>query len=227
MILYQVSRVGMVFMSSSILPWKPIFEAWLKKRPNQREVLEASFDAIYSDVQTYVQTKLNPKMFLLEAIYIRQTLDILEGLLMDVEIPNDGKKKSKLFLERLFLFSVMWSLGALLELEERQKLQIFVTEHPSKLSWPKCGQDETIFEFFVGTTGDWCHWLQRVDEFLYPDDRVLEYSSILVPNVDNIRTAFLIDTAAKQNKGVLLIGEQGIFSVVLQLFCIFLHSLAL
>lgn len=196
-------------MSSSILPWKPIFEAWLKKRPAQREVLEACFDGLYNEAHEYVQTRLNPKMFLLEAIYIRQTLDILEGLLMDAQIPNDGKKKSKLFLERLFLFSVMWSLGALLELEERQKLQIFVTEHPSKLSWPKCKPEESIFEFFVGATSDWCHWSQRVDEFNYPDDRVLEYSSILVPNVDNIRTAFLIDTAAKQNKGVLLIGEQG------------------
>lgn len=210
-----VSRMGMVFMSSSILPWKPIFEAWLKPRSAQREVLEACFNGLYNDVQEYVKSKLTPKMYLLDAIYIRQMLDILEGLLMDASIPDDGKKKSKLYLERLFLFSLMWSLGALLEPEDKQKLQMFVTEHPSKLSWPKCEQDETIFEYFVGATGDWCHWLQRVDKFHYPNDKVLEYSSILVPNVDNIRTAFLIDTAAKQNKGVLLIGGEGTAKTVM------------
>jgi len=48
--------------------------------------------------------------------------------------------------------------------------------------------------------GEWIHWLKRVDEYHYPDDSVPEFSSILVPNVDNVRTNFLIDTIAKQYK---------------------------
>lgn len=48
--------------------------------------------------------------------------------------------------------------------------------------------------------GEWEHWLVRVDEYIYPDDSVPEFSSILVPNVDNVRSSFLIDTIAKQNK---------------------------
>ena len=42
--------------------------------------------------------------------------------------------------------------------------------------------------------------MKRVDEYHYPDDSVPEFSSILVPNVDNVRTNFLIDTIAKQYK---------------------------
>lgn len=45
-----------------------------------------------------------------------------------------------------------------------------------------------------------------VPEFEYPSDRVLEYYTILVPNVDNTRTLYLIDIIAKQEKAVLLIG---------------------
>lgn len=48
--------------------------------------------------------------------------------------------------------------------------------------------------------GNWQHWTEKVPDFIYPNDSIPEFSSILVPNVDNTRTNFLIDTIAKQNK---------------------------
>lgn len=40
-------------------------------------------------------------------------------------------------LERIFLFAVMWSLGCVLELDDRSKMEEFVLTHPSKCKWPK------------------------------------------------------------------------------------------
>lgn len=48
--------------------------------------------------------------------------------------------------------------------------------------------------------GHWEHWDNRVQEYIYPSDSKPEYSSILVPNVDNVRTSVLIDTISKQSK---------------------------
>lgn len=48
--------------------------------------------------------------------------------------------------------------------------------------------------------GDWDHWDKKVQEYVYPTDSIPEYASILVPNVDNVRTQFLIDAIAKQHK---------------------------
>ncbi|XP_054290039.1 dynein axonemal heavy chain 8-like [Macrosteles quadrilineatus] len=208
-----VSRMGMVFMSASVLSWQPVLDGWLKLR-SQREadVLRQLFHKIYGDLHTFVQTKLVAKMKILEALYIRQATDLLTGLLLS---EDEHKTFSDLHLERLFLFTLMWSLGSVLENDERMKMEEFILQHPSKLKWPKLKEGETIFEYVVAETGDWQHWSERVEEYVYPPDSVPEYSSILVPNVDNVRTAFLIHTIAKQCKAVLLIGEQGTAKTVM------------
>jgi len=53
------------------------------------------------------------------------------------------------------------------------------------------------------SAGEWQHWSELVPEYIYPSDSVPEFATILVPNVDNIRTNFLMDTIAKQQKVVL------------------------
>ncbi|XP_060520516.1 dynein axonemal heavy chain 8 isoform X2 [Cylas formicarius] len=189
-------------------------DAWLKTRANhEADTLRSLFGKIFEDLHTFVQTKLKPKMVIKEALYIRQCYDVLQGILDVSDEPRVWTDKQ---LERLFLFSLMWSLGALLELDDRSLLEAFVLSHPSKFDWPKCKENETIFEYAVSSdTGRWDHWRQRVEDFVYPKDSVLEFTNILVPNVDNVRSAFLIHNTAKQNKAVLLIGEPGTAKTVM------------
>ncbi|GFR77163.1 dynein heavy chain 8, axonemal, partial [Elysia marginata] len=209
-----VSRNGMIFISPSVLPWQPILEGWLLKRSvTESSVLTPLFEAIYSDLEQFVYLNTDPKMDLLSCNKIRQVCDLLEGLIP--ASPEERKNMSPKHLEHLFIFSLMWSLGALLELDDRLKMQEFMRKHKSKLSYPKLEGEETIFEFLVAHDGSWVHWRLRVEEYIYPSDSVPLFSSILVPNVDNVRTDFLIETIAKQNKGVLLIGEQGTAKTVM------------
>ena len=52
-------------------------------------------------------------------MYARQALDVLEGLIPSGE---DAKQVTAKQLQKLIVFSLMWSLGALLELEDRKKV---------------------------------------------------------------------------------------------------------
>nr|XP_006825999.1 PREDICTED: dynein heavy chain 5, axonemal [Saccoglossus kowalevskii] len=214
-----VSRNGMVFMSSSIMDWSPIIQGWLTTRPvDQQSILMPLFEHAFKDTLLYVFHNLFPKMDLLECVYTRQAIDILEGLIPGGE---DGSKgASREHLERLFVFALMWSVGAILELEDRKKMEEFLMEKGG-LSLPKVSSGDTIFEYVVDENGNWEHWEKRVPEYVYPKDVTPEYSSILVPNVDNVRTDYLIDTIAKQEKAVLLIGEQGTAkTVMIQSYCL-------
>lgn len=75
---------------------------------------------------------------------------MLEGL-----IPKRDDKSSLAasHLEKLYIFAVMWSLGALLELEDRAKMEEFMAAHESKLCLPPVKDDETIFEYLVDGKG--------------------------------------------------------------------------
>ncbi|TKC36333.1 hypothetical protein EI555_006320, partial [Monodon monoceros] len=210
-----VSRMGMVYISSSALSWRPILQAWLKKRTTQEaSVFLSLYDKIFEDIYTFMKLNLSPKMQLLECNYIVQSLNLLEGLIPSKE---EGGISCVEHLHKLFVFALMWSLGALLELESRNKLEAFLRNHESKLDLPEIpkGTNQTMYEFYVTDYGDWEHWSKKLQPYYYPTDSVPEYSSILVPNVDNVRTNFLVDTIAKQHKAVLLTGEQGTAKTVM------------
>ncbi|KAM9349881.1 dynein axonemal heavy chain 8-like [Symphorus nematophorus] len=208
-----VSRVGMVFMSSSALSWQPILQGWAHKRNAQEaDSIMSLYDKVFEDAYLYMRQNLKPKMELLECNYIMQSVNLLEGLIPTKE--TGGLASSK-HLERLFVFCLMWSLGALLELEDRDKLEAYIRGHDSSIDVPQTQSGETMFEYMVNQNGEWCHWNRHVGEYIYPTDHVPHYASILVPNVDNTRTSFLLETIAKQRKAVLLIGEQGTAKTVM------------
>ncbi|XP_072136268.1 dynein axonemal heavy chain 8-like [Mobula birostris] len=210
-----VSRMGMVYTSSSTLSWKPILKAWLNKRlPREAEILQALYNKAFEETYLYMKLNLNPVMELLECNYIMQSLILLDGLMPSTE---DGGLTNELQLNRLFVFVLMWSIGALLELDGRAKLEQFLQKYRNTLDLPVISADDnqTMFEFLVNKTGEWEDWQTQVQEYFYPADSEPDYTSILVPNVDNVRTNFLVHVIAKQHKAILLTGEQGTAKTVM------------
>lgn len=79
-----------------------------------------------------------------------QSVNLLEGLIPTKETGGLAGEKH---LERLFVFSLMWSLGALLELEDRDKLETFIRHHESRIDVPQTQAGETMFEYMVNPNG--------------------------------------------------------------------------
>ncbi|XP_043563465.1 dynein axonemal heavy chain 5-like [Chiloscyllium plagiosum] len=211
-----VSRNGMVYMSASVLDWRPILESWLKLRSHhEAEILKKLYAAVFSDLYHFSIQSLNQKVKVLEAFVIMQSINILQGLLPSKEQIGELDHQN---VERLFIFGIMWSIGGSLELDDRKKMECWLRNLSCiKLDMPEISlnAEETMFDYLVGPDGNWLHWSTQVEEYIYPVDTIPEYGSILVPNVDNVRTNFLIHNIAKQGKGVLLTGEQGTAKTVI------------
>lgn len=84
-------------------------------------------------------------------MFHHQSVNLLESL---IPTKQAGGLSSSHHLERLFVFCLMWSLGALLELEDRDKLESFIREHESGLDVPETQSGETMFEYMVDRTGN-------------------------------------------------------------------------
>ncbi|XP_008567303.1 PREDICTED: dynein heavy chain 5, axonemal, partial [Galeopterus variegatus] len=212
-----VSRNGMVFMSSSILGWSPILESFLKKRsPQEAEILRQLYAESFPDLYRFSIQNLEYKMELLEAFVITQSINMLQGLIPPKE---QGGEVSPEHLARLYVFALLWSVGAVLEPDGRRRLELWLRARPAALHLhlhlPPEGPGDTVYDYYVTPDGKWTHWSTCTQEYVYPSDTTPEYGSILVPNVDNVRTDFLIKTIAKQGKAVLLIGEQGTAKTVI------------
>lgn len=77
-------------------------------------------------------------------------MNLLEGLIPTKE--TGGLVGSK-HMERLFVFCLMWSVGALLELDDRDKLEAFIRAHDSGIDVPETKTGETMFEYMVNSNG--------------------------------------------------------------------------
>ncbi|KAJ3091620.1 Dynein heavy chain 5, axonemal [Quaeritorhiza haematococci] len=205
-----VSRCGMIYIGVTALTWEIVLQSWFKSRtPSEVAVLEPLFNSSFGQSLTYLLVELHPKMVIAKVTYVVNMTILLTGLIPKPE-PNKPALPSE-HLSRLYVFALMWSLGSLLELDERKKLQIFMSEKCPDLHFPHFDPNgtDTIYEYFVNDNGEWAHWRNRVPVWNYPQDTTPEFSSIIIPTVDNVRTEFLIETVTKQHKSVLLIGEPG------------------
>ena len=160
------------------------------------ELYDGSFQSMYN----HTTTNLVAKMSTLECNYVMQSCTLMEGLIA-LSGREEAQPLNRQHLEHLYIFCLMWSVGALLELDDRAKMEAFLRE-TTELDLPVCepGSGNTMFEFFVEKSGSWNHWFTQVEEYVYPSDSTPVYATILVPNVDNVRTEFLVQTVAKQEK---------------------------
>ncbi|ETO27320.1 hypothetical protein RFI_09812, partial [Reticulomyxa filosa] len=127
-------------------------------------------------------------------------------------------------LENIFIYSCLWSLGALFEREDQIKFSKKITEIAQRnnhqalmpaIDYDNNTVDETMYEYVVDIVGSlkgevngngWKKW--EAPEWKYP--KVFKFSECLIPTRDSIRAEYLLKTMCGQrNKPCLVLGSSG------------------
>ena len=88
------------------------------------------------------------------ALVVITLLKLLQGSLAASAESNETYSPDH--YERVFLFCLTWSVGALLDLKDRTALDAELASFGSNL--PPRENGDTIFEYLVDAVGKWVHW---------------------------------------------------------------------
>ena len=217
-----VSRAGIIYVSQSDLDWEPVLRSWLKKKSTH---LSGIFESCFS---RYVGNCTSPKQFghlfhfigkhctpVMEAPrvgMITGCCGLLDGLLSVADLathPDELRRE----VERLFLYAITWSLGGLLEKEDRilfnDHLVSLVEDGGDSALLPPIQEGETLFDYRVNLDSmEWDKW--AAPQWTYPSNiEEPDFSNMLVPTVETTRASFILSQMHKQGRCSILTGSGG------------------
>ncbi|KAL3815567.1 hypothetical protein ACHAXA_000299 [Cyclostephanos tholiformis] len=212
-----VSRAGIIYVSETDLDWSPVLEAWVRKRSNAdhqaflRSMIDkwigASNPLEPGPCFDFLQRNTSEVMKEGRVGRISSFTQLYQGLTEGSDCTFIGNNNIKA-LERMFVYCLCWSVGALLEAEDRMKFDTWLRKRDDAKIMPAVQERETIYEYFVNsTTGEWEKW--KPPTWTYPEGEKLDFSNLLVPTMDSTRAQHVIRTIHRQKGAVLVVGAEG------------------
>lgn len=218
-----ISRCGMVYVDTSSIGVDPYIWRWCNSRQEEEaEVLRSLFTKYTRPCLDYVLTGYDGETFqaALRTCIPRTELNLVSQLccLLESVLPTSPPITDPQTLEAIFIFATVWSLGGAVvqtsDIKDRERFDAFVKE----LSGLTTMDSETVptmqlpqkslYEFCFDVTDlRWRAWRSLVPEYEPPEDG--EFSSILVPTVDTVRSTWVLGTLLQNRKRVLFVGESG------------------
>ena len=214
-----VSRAGIIYVSETDLDWKPVADAWVAQRPpEQQPLLRALFVKLVGENSAtemghafdFIARSCAPVMDTSRVGVVSGLFNLLGALLERYAdaLAGAGAGGFAAGVERLFVFSTAWSMGGLLEPEDRQRFDGYLRRlAPDALPAPT-PDAETVYECVVDERSlQWRAW--RAPAWQYPEGAKLDFSNLLVPTMDSTRAIFLLEVLHAQRRPVLLLGGPG------------------
>ncbi|XP_021267492.1 dynein heavy chain 3, axonemal isoform X1 [Numida meleagris] len=230
-----VSRCGMIYMDPQQLGWKPLKDSYMHTLPpnlqeEHRELVNDMFmwlvepclDFIHHHCKAIVQTS---------SIHLTYSLMKLYNCLLDeIRQPEEEGKESMssqqitLWLQGLFLFALVWTIGGTIDADSRKKFDLFYRNllmgmddgnpRPKNVKitrnniFPEKG---TVYDFYFYKygSGQWNLWTDLItqeEQVISPGAKV---SELIIPTMETARQMFFLKTYVEHNIPLLFVGPTG------------------
>lgn len=202
-----VSRAGILYISDDDgTQWRSYVKSWIKfssYNAERKEALQVLFDKYLDD--TYQKMRKFFKNIVPNVVIsqVNAICKLLEVMLAEQEVKG---------LEYLFVFAMIWCMGAGLEIQEGNKSRIafdkFWRETWKVIKFPTKG---TVFDYFVDIENskmeDWNKL--RNDAIEASIDTAQPITNYTVPTADTIASQYLMKKFIKINVPPMLVGAAG------------------
>ena len=230
-----ISRTGMTFIDPKNLGFRPYYVRWVKQRclpsaPNARQrpteggLLQDLYEKYVPKLIAFVLEGDNGKRDESGA----QTAESIEEPL-NLVVPQSNMTLTKQLCamldaslgpatadgpeledadvaEGIFVFACLWSVGAAVNVRDRERFNAFLTALSENAAAGEGGS--SLYENFYDTDAHkWTRWSARVPAYAAPQP--FEFSKVLVPTTDSVLYTHILTRLTLIEKPVLFVGESG------------------
>jgi dynein heavy chain len=209
-----VSRCGMVYMDSNDLGWQPYVKSWLNTKlpemftPHQEYIAKLFEDYVPGTLE-FVRNNCKEDMITVDLNLVTSLCDFFSAVVKSEDITLTVDTKVDIVINNLFTFSVVWSIGANIVGDGRFEFDKYIkNEFKRIVTIPS--YIASVYDFWIDFSSynlvDWSAKLP--DRFEYNPS--IPYFQILVPTVDTVRYAYMMNILSKYGKPVLYNGVTGV-----------------
>ncbi|KAM9343831.1 dynein axonemal heavy chain 12-like [Pholidichthys leucotaenia] len=223
-----VSRCGMIYMEPSQLGWKPLVTSWMNslpdvlQSPDNRSLLEELFHWLLPPALTMLRRQCREVVSTNDSNTVVSLCRLFDMLLTKPLKMSPGNKNIHTWIMAAFAFSMVWSVGGSCDIDSREKFSEFLRvtisgekkEHPIPKTVGKweCPIDEKglVYDYFYEFKGKgkWVPWNSAIKN-INLGDKNTKVQEIIVPTIDTLRYAYLMDLCISYGIPPLFVGLTG------------------
>ncbi|XP_052285538.1 dynein axonemal heavy chain 12-like isoform X2 [Dreissena polymorpha] len=222
-----VSRCGMIYLEPATLGWRPIMRSWINQfgeimHKEAADVVEAMFEWLIDPCFDFIRKNCKEYIASKHSHVVRSMMYLIDMLMSEsLHAPDaEHNKAIRGWVISVILFSIPWSIGAVVDVDGRHKFDAFFKEllsgkfekHPipkliNKFDVP-IPPEHSVYDIFFEQKGrgNWKHWNELLKGVEPKSKKIRE---MLVPTMDTARYRFLMELCIDHCRPIMFVGPTG------------------
>ncbi|KAK6187847.1 hypothetical protein SNE40_005782 [Patella caerulea] len=241
-----VSRCGMIYLEPHQMGWQPLKDSYMKhvlpQNLNEEQVelvtdlfgwlIQPCLDFIKKNCKTFINAS---EMHLVQShmrLYTCLMDEIIAAINHQAEEEEGAESKQEqltnqqifLWLQGLFIFSLIWTIGGTITGEGRKKFDVFFRNliggtdqdnpKPKSIKLTKSNsipEKGSIYDycFEKKSSGHWIDWMDTIDKSLLTIPPTAKVSDLIIPTMETSRQSYFLQTYLSHEVSTLFVGPTG------------------